>query len=96
MITKEDYLLMKKLIEDYENKVLPDPKSPYIVSYFITKHIQYNPYFGDNRECICGHSYYRHFDSYEGMDACGCKYCACDYFELSQVELRDDKLNELL
>ena len=38
---------------------------------------KYNPKFGDNKVCGCGHPYYRHFDSYENMEACGCKYCRC-------------------
>lgn len=49
---------------------------------------RYNPNFGDHRECQCGHSYYRHFDSYENMEAIGCKYCGCKEFKLS----RQDKI----
>jgi len=30
--------------------------------------------------CICGHTYHRHFDSYENMRPVGCKYCGCDCF----------------
>lgn len=41
----------------------------------------YNPEYGDNRICCCGHKYYRHFDTYEDMAAVGCKYCPCDTFE---------------
>jgi hypothetical protein len=37
--------------------------------------ILYDPNFGDDVECECGHPYYRHFDSYEGMSPVGCKYC---------------------
>ena len=37
----------------------------------------YNPKYGDDRECICGHPYYRHFDSYEDNEPVGCKYCSC-------------------
>jgi hypothetical protein len=40
----------------------------------------YNPEYGDERICECGHPYYRHFDSYDDMYACGCKYCGCDEF----------------
>lgn len=37
---------------------------------------EYDPLFGDNRECLCDHTYYRHFDSYTpNMDPIGCKYC---------------------
>jgi len=44
-------------------------------------HTEYNPKYGDDRVCKCGHTYYRHFDSYEDMDPCGCKYCQCYTFE---------------
>jgi len=42
---------------------------------------KYNPKYGDDRVCECGHSYYRHFDSYENMYKCGCKYCGCFEFQ---------------
>ena len=42
---------------------------------------EYNPNFGDNKLCECGHSYYRHFDPYEDMKQVGCKYCGCDEFK---------------
>lgn len=35
----------------------------------------YDPAFGDNRLCLCGHEYYRHFDAYDNMSPVGCKYC---------------------
>lgn len=41
----------------------------------------YDLKFGDDRECECGHIYYRHFDSYEDMKPVGCKYCGCDRFK---------------
>ena len=31
-------------------------------------------------ECECGHTYYRHFDTYEDMRGVGCKYCGCQIF----------------
>lgn len=40
----------------------------------------YNPEYGDDRMCVCGHAYYRHFDSYENMEPVGCKYCNCYEF----------------
>jgi len=52
------------------------PDEPaYIESSTIVYH--YNPKYGDGRVCVCGHSYYRHFDPYEQMEAVGCKYCQC-------------------
>jgi len=41
----------------------------------------YNPNYGDDRMCKCGHPYYRHFDGYEDNAAVGCKYCECYTFE---------------
>ena len=41
----------------------------------------YNSSFGDDKVCECGHTYYRHFDSYEDMDPIGCKYCQCYTFK---------------
>lgn len=42
---------------------------------------EYNPEYGDDRLCECGHTYYRHFDSQDGMAPVGCKYCCCDEFK---------------
>jgi hypothetical protein len=45
--------------------------------------------FGDDRLCVCGHPYYRHFDTYEDMAPVGCKYCqhdetGCTHFRLAE------------
>ena len=56
-------------------------EQPYIEETVTTTVYKYNPNYGDDRICICGHSYYRHFDSWEDMEATGCKYCMCTYFE---------------
>lgn len=42
---------------------------------------KYDANFGDEKVCTCGHSYYRHFDTYEDMAPIGCKYCDCHVFE---------------
>lgn len=42
----------------------------------ISSEPEYDPSFGDNRKCQCGHTYYRHFDTYDNMSAVGCKYCS--------------------
>jgi len=49
---------------------------------------KYNPNFGDDKLCECGHPYYRHFDTYEDMDPVGCKYCECFTFDELITELR--------
>ena len=45
---------------------------------------KYNPWYGDDKVCVCGHPYHRHFDSYENMYPCGCKYCNCNSFKLKE------------
>lgn len=42
---------------------------------------EYDSEFGDDKECKCGHAYYRHFDTYDQMRAIGCKYCHCSDFK---------------
>ena len=42
--------------------------------------VAYNPTYGDTKLCTCGHLYYRHFDTYDGMRPVGCKYCECCVF----------------
>ena len=49
----------------------------------INKHTikaKYDPSYGGERLCYCGHSYERHFDGYEGDAHVGCKYCRCNVF----------------
>jgi len=55
-------------------------EKPYIETKIVTIKREYNPKYGDNKVCKCGHEYHRHFDSYDDMNACGCKYCYCDTF----------------
>jgi hypothetical protein len=43
--------------------------------------LYYNPAFGDDKICRCGHKYYRHYDTYEDMAPVGCKYCECERFK---------------
>ncbi len=54
--------------------------APYIVTKKVVTDLAYNLLYGDDRICECGHSYYRHFDSYENMENAGCKYCGCMEF----------------
>lgn len=55
-------------------------EKPYI-ERTVTKVIrEYNPKFGDDRKCECGHSYHRHFDPYAFMEDSGCGYCSCGTF----------------
>lgn len=53
---------------------------PYIEEKVVTVIKKYNPNYGDDKICTCGHEYCRHFDSYDNMEPIGCKYCFCDTF----------------
>jgi hypothetical protein len=66
-------------------------EQPYIEKTRVVVDRFYNPNYGDNRLCQCGHKYYRHFDTYEDMSPTGCKYCFCEEF----VEFTGD-LNEVI
>lgn len=61
------------LIKPMETPDVNAKDMPYI-------HGKYNPEYGDDRVCVCGHTYYRHFDSYDNMAPVGCKYCDCTKF----------------
>jgi len=56
--------------------------APYIVTGQLQFHIKrvWNKDYQQNKECICGDSYARHFDPYERMAPVGCKYCECMEF----------------
>jgi hypothetical protein len=62
-----DYLLVKSLVRELL----------YIKESVSTIDKIYNPYFGSDNLCACGHPYYRHFDSYDDNYPVGCKYCEC-------------------
>jgi hypothetical protein len=57
-------------------------QKPYLFKTIKTTKRMYNPKYGDDRICQCGHPYHRHFDSYsyENMRPVGCKYCECFVF----------------
>lgn len=55
--------------------------APYIIKVKVITEKHYNPNYGDNKKCKCGHSYEKHFDSYENMSPLGCKYCDCNNFK---------------
>ena len=68
---------------DKENaEIITDLQLPYIkeTSVEVFDIQKYNPKYGDDRICVCGHEYYRHFDTYDNMSAVGCKYCECYEF----------------
>lgn len=60
---------------------MSNEENPYLHKKVVTWYDVYNPNYGDDRICQCGHPYHRHFDSYEDMANVGCKYCICTVFE---------------
>lgn len=56
-------------------------KAPYLHGIKLEIEMEYNPEFDEDKICECGHSYDRHFDSYEKNEAVGCKYCKCYIFK---------------
>ncbi len=65
------------------NTMIRRPRSkecPYIFEEEIHTLRRYNPKYGDDRICECGHPYHRHFDTYEDFACCGYKYCSCFEF----------------
>jgi len=62
---------------------------PYIIVERVEIDKKYNPNYGDDRICVCGHPYVRHFDPFglmEPMEAVGCKYCGCYEFKEAMVD----------
>ena len=55
-------------------------EKPYLFKTIKVAKRMYNPKYGDDRLCQCGHPYYRHFDTYADMLPLGCKYCECFVF----------------
>jgi hypothetical protein len=59
---------------------MTEEQKPYLIRETVIKNKEYNPEYGDDKKCHCGHPYYRHFDSWDDMNAVGCKYCECPEF----------------
>lgn len=68
-------------------KQISDNAGPYLV-YEVKRSLKahgWNRDYNQEAVCKCGHAYYRHFDTWEEMYPCGCKYCDdCDIFELKE------------
>ena len=80
LVNKEAADDLRYVIRMMDTQVAPTD-GPYIeaVECYLVK--KYNPLYGDDRVCECGHPYYRHFDPYEDNAAVGCKYCGCQDFK---------------
>lgn len=81
---EEDCLLYEKTLNNEE--------SPYIYQPLncLSQEKLFNPKYDNNAVCQCGHSYYRHFDSYEDNSPVGCKYCNCYTFVLAKEDSHTD------
>ena len=82
--SKSWYINGKSLTEAEFNNRHSNKEPPFLVTRRFVSESKYNPKYGDERVCKCGHKYYRHFDTYEDMHHVGCKYsgtCNCVGFE---------------
>jgi hypothetical protein len=69
-----------QLLQQKEKELKAANEKPYISHVVVSTEQRYNPEYGDERICTCGHVYRRHFDTYDNMAAIGCKYCQCRTF----------------
>jgi len=101
-MTEDTYKQMKQLVLEYEQEQLNgkvvEAEKPYIYDYSVDINAKYNPNYGDDRECECGHPYYRHFDTYEDMEPVGCKYCRCyEFVEKKDITvIRAEKITKIV
>lgn len=76
---------LHRMLELWKEQTLntdePIVDEPYITKLKISVEREWNTNFNQDAICECGHSYYRHFDTYEDMDNVGCKYCSCNDFK---------------
>lgn len=78
-----------------EAVLIGNPDAPYLEYEYKVTEKKYNPNYGDDRICVCGHTYERHFDSYENMEPVGCKYCGCSEFvEKATTEKDNTQVDE--
>ena len=66
-------------------------EQPYLYTSRIAVIREYNPRYSNDRICVCGHPYYRHFDAYDEMHDCGCKYCPCYEFKEISIGANNEK-----
>lgn len=69
IIRNESGYLIGRLCDDVEFE------GQHVRGHALYQQAAYDPSFGDDKECVCGHQYYRHFDTYWAMMPVGCKYC---------------------
>lgn len=83
--------LVKRILENYESSDVRELRQIGEVIYEIEHKVNrlWDEKHDQDEKCICGHVYYRHFDSWEDMYPAGCKYCECDTFESKQKEAKE-------
>lgn len=78
-----------------EAVLIGNPDAPYLEYEYKVTENKYNPNYGDDRMCVCGHTYKHHFDSYENMEPVGCKYCGCNEFvEKMITDKNNDEMDD--
>lgn len=86
ILSKIEKINSKEYAEKLEASLTKN--QPYFFIETVNIEKQFNPEYDKEHKkiCKCGHVYYRHFDTYEQMEACGCKYCECYNFELKEEQ----------
>lgn len=54
--------------------------NPYLEELFMYTTKKYNPNYGDDRMCVCGHRYIKHFEIYDRPVPRPCRNCECPEF----------------
>lgn len=71
---------VRNLIAELNKNANPD--KAYITQYYLGTKQVYNPEYGDNRTCVCGHKYIDHFSNERAGSVIGCRECSCSSFKL--------------
>ena len=72
----KQWLLDHDLVDAYLQDLVDLIEKVHYYQGYVGDKPEYDSHFGDNKKCLCGHTYYRHFDTYDDMAPIGCKYCS--------------------
>lgn len=59
-------------------------EEPYLFEEIVVKRRKYNPEYGDDHICQCGHTYINHFENYVPLT---CNQCECYVFQILEEEM---------
>jgi len=85
-----EYIIVLKifrLLQELEDLKI---QKPYIETYRLTLQKEYDPNFGDQKVCQCGHNYDMHFPAFS-KKITSCKFCNCRIFQHPLNKLKQAK-----